>query len=210
MGDDPNRVSGARSLLYGSLCSVHGDHSPRPTPCHLQAGPQDQSRRTVQLHVETACLPAGACHVIVLQEAQPSHWSHPLFHLRLQPHQVCSITRIALVGGELGKAKTVRSHSPLRAAVPHPRPLFTSASRQPLFYDPQPLTRVRAGLHLNWKVYRGGMETVPLAQMFMGELAVQLVLNPRTLRCDERLGLLPALSAPPAATASIPRRRLSD
>jgi hypothetical protein len=45
------------------------------------ARPQDQSRRTVQLHVETTGLTVGACNVIVLQEAQPSPWSYQIFHL---------------------------------------------------------------------------------------------------------------------------------
>jgi IS1 transposase len=65
-------VSGARDVLYGSLCRVHECHSLRLTPHHLQADSHDQSRRTVQLHVATTHLAARACHVIVLQEARQS------------------------------------------------------------------------------------------------------------------------------------------
>src|SRR5262249_1587127 len=37
-----------------------------------------------------------ARYVVLLEEPGQSHRSHQIFHLSLQPHQVCSITRIAL------------------------------------------------------------------------------------------------------------------
>jgi IS1 family transposase len=46
-----------------------------------KAGPQNQSRRTVQLHATTTGLAAGACHVVILEEAQQSHRRHQVFHL---------------------------------------------------------------------------------------------------------------------------------
>ena len=81
MGEDPCYVSPARCVLDGSLCRVHGDHSLCSTPGDLQAGPHDQSCGTVQLHVTTAGLAAGAQHALVLQGAQPSHRCHQVFQL---------------------------------------------------------------------------------------------------------------------------------
>src|SRR5712691_8497776 len=54
------------------------------------------------------------------------------------------------------------------------------------------LLSILLDLPLYWKVYLCSMENVPMAQIFIGELAAQLALNPRTLRYYEHLGLLPA------------------
>ena len=35
VGEDSHRVSGAGHILHGSICSLHRDHSLRPTPRHL-------------------------------------------------------------------------------------------------------------------------------------------------------------------------------
>lgn len=67
-----------------------------PTPCHRQAGSQDESPRTLQLHVTAATLAAGAHHVVVLEESCQSYRVHKVVHRYLYPHQMCSIIRIAL------------------------------------------------------------------------------------------------------------------
>ena len=60
-----------------------------------QVGPHDQSYRTGQLHVTPTRFPVGTCHVVVFEDPCSSHRGHHIFRLQLQPHQGCSITRIA-------------------------------------------------------------------------------------------------------------------
>jgi len=36
--------------------------------------------------------PAWQGYAVILEEAGPSYWGHKVLHLRLQPHQVCSVT----------------------------------------------------------------------------------------------------------------------
>src|SRR5262249_17942441 len=96
VGETPRRVSGTSEISHCSVCSLHGSCSSNSTPRHREAGPQDESWGAFQLHATTARLPAGACHLIALAESGQSYWSHQVVQLSLQPHQVCSITRIAL------------------------------------------------------------------------------------------------------------------
>jgi hypothetical protein len=83
-------------VLHRSVCSLYKCYSSNSTPCYLEVGPQDESCGALQLHLTTTGVPAGARHVVVLEEPVQSYQSYQVFHLSLQPHQVCSITRIAL------------------------------------------------------------------------------------------------------------------
>ena len=85
-----------RGTARGSVCCLHKSHPPSSTSCNHQVGPHDQSYRTVQLHVTPTRFPVGMCHVVVFEAPCSSHRGHHIFRLQLQPHQGCSITRIAL------------------------------------------------------------------------------------------------------------------
>jgi len=100
-GVDSHGVSSAGHVLYWLFRSLHGGHSLSATPSYHQAGTQDQSRRTLQLHITTTSLPAGARHIIVLEETGLSYRGYQVHHLPLQPHQMCSLTWIALPGCDL-------------------------------------------------------------------------------------------------------------
>jgi len=96
VAETPGRLSGAGNLLHRSGCGLYRGYSSSSPPRHLKARPQNQSCGALQLHVTAAGLAAGAFNVLVLEEARQSHRSHQVFHLSLQPHQGCSMIKIAL------------------------------------------------------------------------------------------------------------------
>ena len=72
-------------VLYRWLAGLCGCDSSKATSGRQKAKADNQSYRTIQLHVETAGLSVGPAVSLLFQETRQSYWGDKVLHLPLQP-----------------------------------------------------------------------------------------------------------------------------
>ena len=91
---DTRKLQETCDFLYRWMASLRRCHSSKATSGRQEAKADNQSHRTIQLHVETKGISFGQKIALLFQETRQSYWCHQIFSLPLQSRK--SITCIAL------------------------------------------------------------------------------------------------------------------
>ena len=91
---DTRKLQETCRVLYRRMASLWRGHSRTAASGGQEAETDNQSYRTIQLHVETKGISFGQKIALLFQETRQSYWCHQIFSLPLQSRK--SITCIAL------------------------------------------------------------------------------------------------------------------